>query len=130
MSQSPILAFTSLAFEIEPGEDEATNPGIFGKALAHWLGDALRSRDVPAGDVFPEDFGWCLRIGTKSDKLFVACTSDPAHRGRWQVFVLQDRGLLAGIFGGGGTPESVNALFATVREILEGAPEVQNLHDA
>lgn len=31
MKQSPILTFRSSAFPPEEGEDEATNPGIFGR---------------------------------------------------------------------------------------------------
>ena len=31
--------FKSNLFEIEPGEDEETNPGCYGKQLSHWLKD-------------------------------------------------------------------------------------------
>src|SRR4051794_21523858 len=127
MAQSPILTFTSMAFPTEPGEDEATNPGIFGKALANWLGDALRSRNLPAGEVIPEDFGWCLRIGATSDRLYVACASDPDRHGRWQVFVFEDRGALAGIFGKGRRSQAADRLYTTVREVLAAAPEAQDL---
>jgi hypothetical protein len=127
MVQSPVLAFRSLAFAAAAGEDEATNPGIFGKALANWLGEALRSQKVPAGEVIAEDFGWCLRVGAKPDRFYVACASDPEQRGRWQVFVFQDRGMLAGIFGKGGRSEAVDTLYATVRNVLTAAPEVLDL---
>src|SRR5690349_191209 len=130
MIQSPILAFKSLAFPIEPGEDDATNPRIFGKALANWLSDALRERRVPVVEILAEDFGWCLRIGAKSERLFVACASDPQQRGRWQIFVFQGRGVLAELFARGGRSEAVDALFAAVREVLEGAPEVLDLREA
>ena len=43
MKQSPLLEFESSAFAVMPGEDEETNPGIYGKALAQWLADRLRA---------------------------------------------------------------------------------------
>jgi hypothetical protein len=129
MSQSPRLTFTSLAFPVEPGEDEATNPGIFGKALAHWLADELHQRGVPAGEVFAEDFGWCLSVGSKSDRLYIACASASARRGRWHVFVMQDDGWLAGLFGRRAMSDAVKELFSDVKELLQAASQVQDLHE-
>jgi hypothetical protein len=51
MRQSPLLEFESSAFAVIPVEDEQTNPGIYGKALAHWLVEQLRASGFPAGDV-------------------------------------------------------------------------------
>ena len=48
MKQSPLLEFESSAFTVIPGEDESTNPGIYGKALAEWLADQLRAAGLPA----------------------------------------------------------------------------------
>lgn len=42
-------------FEIEPGEDQETNPGVYGRAFAHWLADRLRSRGEPVEQVLAED---------------------------------------------------------------------------
>lgn len=39
--QSTKICFTSDLFQIEPGEDEQTNPYRFGKQLSHWLADKL-----------------------------------------------------------------------------------------
>jgi len=125
-----MLAFTSLAFVVEPGEDEATNPGIFGKALAHWLAAKMQEHRIPAGEPIPEDFGWCLPIGAKSERLYVACASKVGERSQWRVFVFQDKGLLAGVFGGGAASESVTSLSAALKEILESAPEAQDLFEA
>jgi hypothetical protein len=48
---SPLLVFESSAFAIVPGEDEETNPGLYGKSLATWLAGELRSAGFPAGMV-------------------------------------------------------------------------------
>jgi len=57
MKQSPWLEFESSAFVVVAGEDEQTNPGIYGKALAQWLAQQLRARGFAPGWVIPEDFG-------------------------------------------------------------------------
>jgi hypothetical protein len=33
MTQSPLLEFESSAFAVAPGEDEETNPGVYGTAV-------------------------------------------------------------------------------------------------
>ena len=49
MTQSPLLEFESSAFLVAPGEDEETNPGIYGKALAQWLAEQLRAAGFSVG---------------------------------------------------------------------------------
>lgn len=43
------LWLKSALFEIEPGEDEATNPGCYGKQLASWLHSKLVEKGYDAG---------------------------------------------------------------------------------
>jgi hypothetical protein len=62
MKQSPLPEFESSAFAVLPNEDNETNPGIYGKALAQWLANQLRAAGVPAGEVIAEDFGWCVPV--------------------------------------------------------------------
>jgi hypothetical protein len=54
MKQTPLLEFESSAFPVIPGEDDETNPGIYGKALAQWLAEQLReTQGTPeAADLF------------------------------------------------------------------------------
>jgi hypothetical protein len=42
MKQSPLLEFESSTFAIVPGEDQQTNPGIYGKAPLASLFAAIR----------------------------------------------------------------------------------------
>ncbi|MGB8331154.1 MAG: hypothetical protein WCE62_13610 [Polyangiales bacterium] len=75
MKQSPLLTFESSAFAAIAGEDLETNPAIFGKALALWLAEQLRTAGFRAGDVVAEDFGWCVPsernppLGSNSERL-------------------------------------------------------------
>ena len=129
MSQSPLLLFESSAFAVVPGEDEQTNPGIYGNALAHWIADQLSASRVPAGTVFAEDFGWCVPIESKSHALYVVCASAGEGPDHWQVFVFAEGGLLARLLGKDGRAESVSALFSAVRRCLESSPAVRGLRE-
>ena len=128
MKQSPLLEFGSSAFAAIPGEDEETNPGIYGKALAQWLAGQLRAAGVPAGDVVAEDFGWCVPVDAGPHSLYVACASAETSD-RWQVFVFAEGGVMARLLGRDTSAESVASLFAVVRRCLESEPGVRELRE-
>jgi hypothetical protein len=124
MKQSPLLEFKSDAFAIAPGEDEATNPGIFGKSLAEWLSSELRLRGLPAGEVIAEDFGWCVPIESKTHALYVACASADNEPGSWRVFAFAEGGLLGRVFGKDTREEDVARTFAAAKAALTARSDI------
>ena len=129
MKQSPLLVFECPAFEVIPGEDEETNPGIYGKSLASWLAERLRSAGVPAGDVIAEDFGWCIPVGSKPHSLYVACAGTEGEGAEWRVFAFAEGGMFARLRGKDGRGESLATLFAAVRHCIESAPDIRGLRE-
>jgi hypothetical protein len=128
MKQSPLLEFESSAFAVSPGEDEQTNPGIYGKALAEWLADRLRDAGLPAGDVIAEDFGWCVPVESKPHSLYVACASAETPD-RWRVFAFAEGGVIARLLGKDTSAESLASLFAALLRCLESDPRVRGLRE-
>lgn len=61
------------AFTIEPGEDASTNPGCYGKALAHWIANALKKQGIDVLDVLAEGWGWCVRLKSHPYSLWIGC---------------------------------------------------------
>ena len=129
MKQSPLLEFESAAFTVIPGEDESTNPGIYGKALAEWLADQLRAAGLPAGAIIAEDFGWCVPVATAPHQLYVACASTEEAPNQWRVFVFAEGGLAARLMGKDKSAESLASLFTVVRRCLESHPTVRGLRE-
>ena len=129
MRQSPLLEFESSAFAVIPGEDEDTNPGIFGKALAQWLAEQLRAAGLPVGDVIPEDFGWCVPVESKPHSLDVACANTGEKPDQWRVFAFAEGGVMGRLLGKDKSTESLASLFAAVRRFLESAPSVRGLRE-
>jgi hypothetical protein len=129
MKQSALLEFESSAFAIISGEDEHTNPGIYGKSLAQWLAEQLRARGISAGDVIAEDFGWCVPVESKPHNLYVACASAEEEPNHWRVFAFAEGGTLARLFGKDKSADSLSSLFSTVKQALEVAPVVKDLRE-
>jgi hypothetical protein len=128
MKKSPLLEFESSAFAVIPGEDKETNLGIYGKALAQWLAEQLRSAGVPARDVIAEDFGWCVPVTSTPHSLYIACASGE-QPDQWRVFAFAEGGVMARLSGKDKSAECLAVLYAAVRRCLESEPSVRELHE-
>jgi hypothetical protein len=71
--------FTSSLFQIEPGEDDETNPRIYGRQLAAWLKEQLDQRGHRISSVVAEDWGRCLICADSEFLLWVGCGSSPDY---------------------------------------------------
>lgn len=129
MAKTRLLEFESSAFTVAPGEDGETNPGVYGKALAQWLADQLRSTGFAVGDVIAEDFGWCLPVASRPHSLYVACASTGERPDHWRVFAFAEGGVMARLLGKDKKSESLAFLFTALRRCLESAPTVRNLRE-
>jgi hypothetical protein len=128
MQQSPLLAFTSHAFPQTPDEDEQTNPGIYGLALARWIAEQLRARHFSTGEVFAEDFGWLVPVEAHPQPVHVACASGESAD-EWQVFCFVERGLLAKVLGRDDGRESLERVYEALTTCLREAPEIRDLRE-
>jgi hypothetical protein len=128
MKKSPILEFESSAFAPLPGEDEATNPGVFGKALAQWLGNQLRRAGVATGEVIAEDFGWVIPVKNGPYFLRVACSSGEKPNG-WKAFAFAEGGLIPRLFRKNKSGAALYFLHASVRRSLEAESSVHGLRE-
>jgi hypothetical protein len=126
MQQTSMLLFECTDFALMPGEEQETNPGIFGKSLARWLAEQLHGAGFPAGAVFAEDYGWCIPIGAKPRIVYVVCHGNADQQ--WQVFAYAERRLLSRLFGQD-NPALLGEVFTAIRQTLESAPTVHGLRE-
>ena len=137
MSNEFQLWFKSTLFEIVPGEDEAINPGCYGKSLANWLRVKLIARGYDIEDIIPEDWGWCVMCRRSPFKLWVGCGSlansekappdRPPASGRnitWTCFVRAEPSLFVRFFRRIDTIPAVRELYEVVRSILTSEPAI------
>ena len=65
--------FKSDLFEVDPKEDEETNPFCYGKELAKWLREKFSTADNELEKIIPEDWGWCVMLQRKPYMLWLGC---------------------------------------------------------
>jgi hypothetical protein len=67
------VEFRSDRFPACEGEEEQVNPDLWGKRLAEFLRDSLRSEGFETEDPHPEDWGWTLPIVNDKFRLWIGC---------------------------------------------------------
>jgi hypothetical protein len=118
MTKSPHLLFNSSLVHRVPGEDAATNPGIFGKSFAAWIADSLEAIEYQVDKVIAEDFAWCVPVRLNNRKVFVACASETDPSGGWRVFVFSEPRSISQFFSKDVGTNEVAEIFGKVKEML------------
>ena len=123
----PQVTFTTDFFKPIPGEDEQTNPGRFGKALAEWLAKRLKERGMPVEGVIPEDFGWVVMVARKPFMLWLGCGNMDGSTTEWSVFPVAEPSLMQRLFRRIDPTSEVEKLKAHVAELVPLIPGVSNV---
>lgn len=123
------LIFESSAFQPFPGEDDETNPGIYGRALSEWLAERLRSLGHEIRRVVPEDFGRLIELAHPDCKLYVAVSSTDHTANEWRVFAFVEFGFLAKLKGSLGGGEAVAKVMTDLERVLAQHSEVHSLRE-
>ncbi|MDR3159233.1 MAG: hypothetical protein LBU11_09570 [Zoogloeaceae bacterium] len=124
--------FTSSLFDVEPGEDEETSPGCYGRQLAVWLKNQLELRGYNVEPVIAEDFGRCLTLSRNPFPLWVGCgniddpKSDPPSSENiiWHCFPVAEIPFFKRIFGKPDTTSALSRLHADLGAILNAEPAI------
>ena len=122
------LSFASEKFKPFPGEDEKTNPGVFGQALAGWVREKL----IANGHTFteepiPEDWGWVVMIQRKPFRLWVGCGNEVGNFQQWGLFVEAESGLFQKLFKRVDPSPSVAALEQELEKIVRTETGCKNV---
>jgi len=128
--------FKSTKFEIEPGEDDEINPGIYGRQLAQWLRQRLIEKHYIVEDIINEDWGRCLMCNREPFKLWVGCanmTSNLAIQPRdpppkediiWRCFVVAEVPHYVRFLRKVDTAPAIARLYSSLAEILRSEREI------
>jgi len=127
MEKSQAACFVSTYFRVEAGEDDMTNPGIYGQSLARWIAAQLQARGIEVKDTIAEDWGWCVVVRTSPIRLNVAVSNVEESTTRWRVFAFAERGLLQMFKGSGDLKREAAALREQLDAVLQAAPEISDL---
>ncbi len=124
---TPQVTFATDFFQPEPGEEELTNPGCYGRSLAHWLRDQLVHRGVSVEEVLPEDFGWVVMVSRQPFLLWLGCGNTDGSTSEWIIFAAADLSLRQRLFGGPDPSAAVEQLWRHVQAVVPGIPGVRKV---
>ncbi len=128
--------FKSSKFDIEPGEDEEINPGIYGRSLARWLKERLEAKGYSIA-IIEEDWGRCLMCSRDPFMLWVGVgnviddDATPLGDGppakeqvTWHCFATAEVFFWKRLFRKIDTKPALSKLNADLGQILSAEPEI------
>jgi hypothetical protein len=121
------LEFTSTEFRAYPGEDEETNPGIFGKRLAEFLAENLPQQGFKVLCIGAEDWGWMVEIENKEFPLWIGCASYDGTETEFQCFIEPSKPFVRKWFSKIVTGPIVETLSAALEAVLLQSGKVSGL---
>jgi hypothetical protein len=74
--ESSTILFRSDLFQVDPREDEETNPFCYGRSLAEWVRIKFQDLGYKPEPVIAEDWGWCVMLSREPFMLWVGCGND------------------------------------------------------
>ena len=124
------FTFQSMLFPIIPDEDEETNPGIYGKALAQWLFENLHEYSITPIEIITEDFGWCILVKDDTYSLYITCTNEEEETDQWAIFAfIEGGGLIKRFFDKTRKKQKIEHLMKAVNLCLQSEPEIHHLKE-
>jgi len=127
MNSGSQVTFTTDFFKPIAGEEEETNPGRYGKALAQWLAEQLKERDVSVEGVIPEDFGWVVMVSRKPFLLWLGCGNTDGSTTEWSVFPVAEMSALQRIFKRVDPAPEIEKLKVHLSVLVPSIPGVTNV---
>ena len=127
MSANPQVTFQTDFFKPIAGEEDATNPDRYGKALAQWLAERLKERGVGVVGIVPEDFGWVVMVSRKPFKLWLGCGNTDGSTNEWSVFPVAEPSMIQRLFRRVNLEPELENLRAHLADLIPLIPGVSNV---
>ena len=127
MSTNPQVTFQTDFFKPITGEEEATNPERYGKALAQWLAEGLKERGVAVAGIVPEDFGWAVVVSRKPFMLWLGCGNTDGSNNEWSVFPVAETSMIQRLFRRVNPAPAIENLRVHLADLAPLIPGVSNV---
>jgi hypothetical protein len=122
------VEFRSDAFPAEAGENEAVNPGRWGKQLAVFLRSEFDRAGLKGGDVVAEDWGWVVPIENEAFSLWVGCGNYEEYPDGFLCFIEPSKpAVRRGLFSKVDTTARVAEIASALDRILTARSDIRDL---
>ena len=122
-----LVTFRSNKFPPYDDEQEQINPGLWGKRLAEYLEERLRSMGFETLEMIPEDWGWYLPIKNEGFRLAVCCGHQDGDDEEFLCFTDPDTPVIKKLFKKIDATEQLARLVAALEKILAADPEIRDV---
>jgi len=121
------VEFRSSKFPPYEVEQEQINPGLWGKRLAEYLREKLRTDGIQTGDIYSEDWGWALPIQNETFPTWLGCGHQDGADDEFLVFIEPSKPLIRKWFKKIDTTAFVGRVAVTLQKILASDPEIRDV---
>lgn len=99
-------------------EEEQINPGVYGKRLAEFVRDGLRTEGFEASDLRAEDWGWIVPIANPQFSLWIGCANYQEYPDGFLCFIEPHEPSIRKLLKKIDTRERVSALHIALDRVL------------
>src|SRR4030095_3417343 len=119
--------FRSSKFPPYEGEEEETNPGLWGKRLAEYLVEKLGEKGIGTEQIVAEDWGWYIPISNEGFRLGLCCGHQQGDDDEFLCFTEPGTPVVRKLFRKiDATPQLIR-LTDALHQILVSDPEIRDL---
>jgi hypothetical protein len=123
------VEFESNLFPPYEGEEEQINPGRYGKRVAEFISNGLKSEGFNPEELIPEDWGWVIPIENNEFNLWIGCGNYDEYPNGFLCFIephkpeIRKFPFLRKI----DTASTVSRLREAMNNVLSNTPGIENV---
>lgn len=121
------VEFRSARFPAYEGEEEQVNPDLWGKRLAEYLSQRLRSAGVLTGEIYAEDWGWGIPLPHDDFSMWMGCGRYQEYPDGYLVFVEPSKPMIRNFLKKIDTTAAVGRVVEALNRILNSDPEIRDV---
>jgi len=122
------VEFRSNKFPPYEGEEEEINPGLWGKRLAEYLQQKLRTHGIETGEIYAEDWGWAVPVKNQAFALWIGCGHQYGEDEQFLCFIEPSKPVIRKWFKKIDTTEAAGRLSEALDKILTSDVEIREVH--
>lgn len=120
-------AFRSKKFPPYDGEEDQINPGLWGKRLAEYLVDKLKSHNIETEEIIAEDWGWYIPIKNEGFRLAICCGHQDGDDDEFLCFTDPATPIIRKLFKKFDATQQLTCVVTAMEKILSSDPEITSV---
>jgi hypothetical protein len=122
-----LVEFRSSRFPPYDGEEEQTNPGLWGKRLAEYLVQKLAERGIETDAIVAEDWGWYVPVRNEAFRLALCCGHQDGDDDEFVVFTDPRTPVVKKLFKKIDATPQLTRLTTALQDILAADPDIRDV---